>query len=95
MQIAGSHNHPLRSLHPGQIERPQSAAMNVPAASQGASDSVELSESARLIQQVLQEIDASAPTSPQRLAELREQVQQGLYQPPVEQLAAILAKELF
>ncbi|RMH46834.1 MAG: flagellar biosynthesis anti-sigma factor FlgM [Gammaproteobacteria bacterium] len=96
MKITGSHSHPLQSLLPGHVERSQgNGSDSTSGASLATSDSVELSQNAQFLQRVVEEVKYAEGTSAARLAALREQVQNGKYQPPVEDLATILMKELF
>jgi negative regulator of flagellin synthesis FlgM len=93
MKVTQSSNQNLQQIYQSSLERTgQSNQTSQPSHSRPSeqNDSVEVSYQAQLLQKAVQEVERDEPARLQRIAKLREQVQDDSYQVPVQQLAARL-----
>jgi anti-sigma28 factor (negative regulator of flagellin synthesis) len=96
MRISNSDSHQLR-IYQGQIDQARQPEPQVDTAKQQASarraearDTVEISQSAQMLERASRAAETGQVTPPERLEELQKQVQNDTYQVPLAQLTARL-----
>jgi negative regulator of flagellin synthesis FlgM len=97
MKVTNTSNQNLHQIYQNQVERSGQGQESSQAAAFRPSDrkdSVELSSQARLLQSAAEEAKRDEPARQERVNQLREQVQAGAYQVPVQQIATQMMSTL-
>jgi negative regulator of flagellin synthesis FlgM len=97
MKVEHSQNNriiPKQAENATAIERQQRAQENERAERSANKDQASLSERARLLSKARLSLQESPAVRTERVSALREQIQSGTYQVPVEQLASLFLKSL-
>lgn len=95
MKISISYRQTASNVYRAEEQKGSPAAgRDKKASGSGRADSVELSDSAQLMQKALEMVGDADATPRKRLEELREEVRNNTYQVPVEQLADLLRSQL-
>lgn len=97
MKVSNSGNSSLQQIYQHQTDRSAQGdpAAHAAAPATGRRDSIELSNQAQLLQKATQAANRVDEDRLDRIARLREQVQNDSYEVPVEQLATLLGPALF
>lgn len=97
MKISGLQNQSLQNLYKQQVDRTGSAGAvggRLESGQRNEGDSVELSANAQLLHKVFQEIGRGDEASSEKVALLRQQVQNDTYEVSLQKLATSLLSEL-